>query len=99
MEPMKIEADPLFEMAINFLENGGDLPDGVFKDAKSRFIFEVGIFRHIHLTARSAMTLSQMNEKDIGVLRERIDSRTGWFAGIVAIATGVFIITHALGWI
>lgn len=42
---MKIEDDPLFESAMNFLENGGVLPEGA--SARQRFVFQAAVNRRM----------------------------------------------------
>jgi hypothetical protein len=48
---MKIETDPLFDAAVNFLENGGDLPAS--SSAHQRFVFQAAVLRKLYLVAKN----------------------------------------------
>jgi hypothetical protein len=107
---MKIETDPLFEVAINFLENGGDLPEGLTGNAKQRFVFQAAVMRHLYRETKSARACaedakgqSQTNAVEIKVLEERVAARTGLLASAAgvstAIAAGVMVLAKVLGWI
>lgn len=110
MEPMNIESDPLFEVAINFLENGGELPEGISGNAKHRFVFQIAVMRHLYYETKAARSCaeeargqSQKNSVEIRVLEERVAARTGLLAGAAgvstAIAAGVMVLAKVLGWI
>jgi hypothetical protein len=107
---MKIETDPLFEVAINFLENGGELPEGVTGNAKQRFVFQAAVMRHLYretknakACAETAQHQSEKNASEIRVLEERVAARTGLLASAAgvstAIAAGVMVLAKVLGWI
>ena len=95
MEPMKIESEPLFEAAVNFLENGGELPERV-GTARQRFIFQAAAMRKLYQVAKSAdgkateaFDAASATRIYVDTLKDRIDQRTGLLAGSAIIGTAV----------
>jgi len=106
---MKIESDPLFEAAVNFLENGGDVADLVSSTARQRFIFQAAAMRKLYQVAKGAEGKASEALKTAGdtktyvdTLKDRIDHRTGLLAGSAvigsAVVAGLLLAGKALGW-
>jgi hypothetical protein len=92
---MKIESDPLFEAAVNFLENGGELP-GNMTSARQRFVFQAAAMRKLYQVAKSAESkateayeTAASTKTYVDTLKDRIDQRTGLLAGSAVIGTAV----------
>jgi hypothetical protein len=92
---MKIESDPLFEAAVNFLENGGELPvDG--STPRQRFIFQAAVMRKLYQVAKNAdgkateaFDAAAATRTYVDTLKDRIDQRTGLLAGSAVIGSGI----------
>jgi hypothetical protein len=85
--------NPLFNLAIEFLKNGGDLPDNIgVKTAKDRFLFTAACLQEIHnenamvgKIANMALTESRVNKTAIKVMNTKISL----LGGLTIIASAV----------
>jgi hypothetical protein len=91
---MKIETDPLFDAAVNFLENGGDLPAS--SSAHQRFVFQAAVLRKLYLVAKNAegrasdaAEATATTRIYVDTLKDRIDQRTGLLAGSAVLGSGI----------
>ena len=91
---MKIESDPLFEAACNFLENGGDLPAS--QSPHQRFVFQAAVLRKLYQVSKNAEGKATeacesvaATKVYVDTLKDRIDQRTGLLAGGAVVGSGV----------
>ncbi len=61
--------DQIFNAAIDFLENGGELPKN--GNAQQRFIFIAAVLREVYTMANGAVEQSDDNRDEIRILKIR----------------------------
>lgn len=86
-----INNDALFEAAVNFLEDGGILPDAIAEDPRSAFL--AAILRDTHGCVKETHTLAKTNESRI----IRIENLLKWIGGAVGIIGTIVGILAGVG--
>lgn len=81
-------ADSVFDTAVDFLENGGELPDRVTNK------FLAACLRQVHVEAKFAGELSRKNKIEIDVVKRRF----GWLAGGNGLGI-ILVLAKAFGFI
>src|SRR4030042_676981 len=75
--------------AVNFLENGGELPEHAGSTARQRFVFMSAAMRRLYQVSKGADGKASEALAATVTLRDRIDQRTGLLAGSAVIGTAV----------
>jgi hypothetical protein len=95
-------SDPLFEAAVDFLKNGGDLPTGL--RAEQRFKFTAAALKQVHDEAKCAKGHSQ--EVEDRLQEHLIDAEGEWkelktrlnlVGSLVIIASAIIALLAAIG--